>query len=164
MKGTESGLYSQIALAAEALAGGIIALGGVVEPRTQFLLRPLVDLGLQRDERHTVMGFAVLPVLDVPGVPDGPVWAGVRPEGFVPDGTGPVACALSRVEVLGRDVSIVCTHPACQADTIRAIIPSRNLVNAADPTVRFALKPDKVFLFDQADERRLPFSLPGARR
>ena len=104
------------------------------------------------------------PVLDVPGVPDGPVWAGIRPEGFVPDGTGPVACALSRVDVLGRDVSIVCTHPACQADTIRAIIPSRNLVNAADPTVHFALKPDKVFLFDKADERRLPFALSGARR
>lgn len=104
------------------------------------------------------------PVLDVPGAPDGPVWAGIRPEGFIPDETGPVACALSRVEVLGRDVSIVCTHPACQADTIRAIIPSRNLVNAAAPTVRFALKPDKVFLFDKADERRLPFALPGARR
>ena len=107
---------------------------------------------------------ADVPVLEVPGAPDGPVWAGIRPEGFIPDETGPVACALSRVEVLGRDVSIVCTHPACQADTIRAIIPSRNLVNAADATVRFALKPDKVFLFDKADERRLPFALPGARR
>lgn len=104
------------------------------------------------------------PVLAVPGAPDGAVWAGVRPEGFVPEADGPVACALSRVEVLGRDVSIVCTHPACQADRIRAIIPSRNLVNAADPTVRFALKPDKVFLFAKTDERRLPFAVPGVRR
>ena len=102
--------------------------------------------------------------LAVPGAPDGTVWVGIRPEGFTPDPNGPVVCGLSRVEVLGRDVSIVCTHPACQADTIRAIIPSRNLVNAGDTTVHFALKPDKVFLFDKADERRLPFALPGARR
>lgn len=104
------------------------------------------------------------PVLAVSGAPDGAVWAGIRPEGFVPDENGPVTCALSRVEVLGRDVSIVCTHPACQADTIRAIIPSRNLVNAAAADVHFTLKPDKVFLFDKADERRLPFAVPGARR
>ena len=102
------------------------------------------------------------PVLEVPGAPDGPVWAGIRPEGFVPAESGPVACALSRVEVLGRDVSIVCTHPACQADTIRAIIPSRSLVNGADNTVHFALKPDKVFLFDRETETRLPFAPPGA--
>ena len=102
------------------------------------------------------------PVLDTPGAPEGPVWAGIRPEGFVPDAAGPVTCALNRVEVLGRDVSIVCTHPACQADTIRAIIPSRSLVNGADNTVRFALKPDKVFLFDRESEARLPFALPGA--
>lgn len=102
------------------------------------------------------------PVLATPGAPEGPVWAGIRPEGFVPDAAGPVCCALNRVEVLGRDVSIVCTHPACQADTIRAIIPSRSLVNGADNTVRFALKPDKVFLFDRESEARLPFALPGA--
>ena len=103
------------------------------------------------------------PVLDIPGVPDGPVWAGVRPEGFVPDATGPVACALTRVEVLGRDVSIVCTHPACQAQAIRAIIPSRGLVDAGARAVRFALRPDKVFLFSKTDERRLPFALPGEK-
>ena len=61
-------------------------------------------------------------VLAVPGAPDGPVWAGVRPEGFVPAAEGPLACALSRLEVLGRDVSVVCTHPACQAGTLRAIL------------------------------------------
>lgn len=102
------------------------------------------------------------PVLDTPGAPEGPVWAGIRPEGFVPDTAGPVCCGLNRVEVLGRDVSIVCTHPACQADTIRAIIPSRSLVNGADNTVHFALKPDKVFLFDRETETRLPFAPPGA--
>ena len=61
-------------------------------------------------------------VLAVPGAPDGIVWVGIRPEGFTPDPNGPVVCGLSRVEVLGRDVSIVCTHPACVTDTLRAIV------------------------------------------
>lgn len=131
----------------------------------KFLGTPPINVfdGTVKDGRLYLNGSDA-PVLTVSGAPDGAVWAGIRPEGFVPDENGPVTCALSRVEVLGRDVSIVCTHPACQADTIRAIIPSRNLVNAAASAVHFTLKPDKVFLFDKADERRLPFAVPGARR
>lgn len=93
--------------------------------------------------------------LAVPGAPDGPVWAGVRPEGFVPDADGPVACGLSRVEVLGRDTSIVCTHPACQTDTLRAIVRPEALAGPLGSTVRFALKPEKVFLFGREDEQRI---------
>ena len=47
-------------------------------------------------------------VLAVPGAPEGPVTAAVRPEGFVLDGQGPLACALNGVEVMGRDISVVC--------------------------------------------------------
>ena len=131
----------------------------------KFLGTPPINVfdGTVKDGKLYLNGSDA-PVLTVSGAPDGAVWAGIRPEGFVPDENGPVTCALSRVEVLGRDVSIVCTHPACQADTIRAIIPSRNLVNAAASAVQFTLKPDKVFLFDKAAERRLPFAVPGARR
>ena len=50
--------------------------------------------------------------LDVPGAPDGPVTAAIRPEGFVPDAGGALRCGLKAVEVMGRDVSVVCTHPA----------------------------------------------------
>ena len=101
------------------------------------------------------------PVLGVSGVPDGPVWAGVRPEGFLPCADGPLACALSRVEVLGRDVSVVCGHPACQSGMFRAIVASRRDVDAAAREVRFALRPDKVFLFGKGDERRIPFGAEG---
>ena len=99
-------------------------------------------------------------VLAVPGAPEGPVWAGVRPEGFEPQPDGPLTCTLSRVEVLGRDVSIVCTHPACTADTVRAILSTRGQVDAGAARVRFALRPDKVFLFDRDEERRIPFDVP----
>ena len=93
--------------------------------------------------------------LAVPCAPDGPVWAGIRPEGFVPAADGPVACGLNRVEVLGRDTSIVCTHPACQTDTLRAIVRPEELTGPVGDTVRFALKPDKVFLFGREDELRI---------
>ena len=99
-------------------------------------------------------------VLAVPGAPDGPVWAGVRPEGFVPAAEGPLACALSRLEVLGRDVSVVCTHPACQAGTLRAILRTAKDLDPAAGGVRFALQTDKVFLFGRSDEKRIPFALP----
>ena len=102
------------------------------------------------------------PVLDVPGAPDGPVWAGVRPEGFVPRADGPLVCGMSRLEVLGRDVSIVCTHPACQNDTLRAILSGRGQVDPAAAQVRFALRPDKVLLFERESERRIPFAVPDA--
>ena len=93
-------------------------------------------------------------VLDAKGVSDQQVWVGIRPEGFVPDGEGPLCCDLTRVEVMGRDVSVVCRHDACEADTIRAIIDSDCQIAAA-PTVRFSLKPGKVDLFHFETQLRI---------
>ena len=95
-------------------------------------------------------------VLAVPGAPEGPVTAAVRPEGFVLAENGPLVCALNGVEVMGRDISVVCRHPDCENAVIRAIISAENTVPAGG-TVRFALKPRKVFLFDADTERRIPF-------
>ncbi len=97
------------------------------------------------------------PVLDVPGVPDQAVTAAVRPEGFRLDPAGPLCCALTRVEVMGRDTSVVCTHPACRNAAIRAIIPAEDRVPPEAETVSFSLKPAKVFLFDRETEKRIPF-------
>ena len=83
------------------------------------------------------------------------MWAGIRPEGFLPRADGPVECSLSRVEVLGRDVSMVCAHPACPGGTVRAIVPSEAEARAAGERVRFALRRDKVFLFGREDEARI---------
>ena len=50
-------------------------------------------------------------VLDVPGVADQDVFVGVRPEGFNPDGNGPLQCKLSNVEVMGRDATYISDKP-----------------------------------------------------
>ena len=95
-------------------------------------------------------------VLDVPGAPDGAVWAGVRPEGFILDENGPFTCALTGVEVMGRDVSVVCAHEKHAGEgAIRAIISAENRPKDGAKTVRFSLKPYKVFLFDHDSEERI---------
>lgn len=94
-------------------------------------------------------------VLAVPGVPDQPVYVGVRPEGFVVDPQGPMRCRLNRVEVMGRDTSIISAHPAAGDVQLRSIVPSETRLPEGAETVRFSLKPAKVFLFSKADETRL---------
>ena len=93
-------------------------------------------------------------VLDVPGVPDGDVWVGIRPEGFIPRADGRLRCALKGVEVMGRDVSILSEHPSCD-HAVRAIIRAEEIPDVSTQEVRFALKPGKVLLFDRRSERRI---------
>ena len=94
-------------------------------------------------------------VLDVPGVADQDVIVGIRPEGFMLDAEGPLQVNLLRVEVMGRDTSVVSTHPASRGAQIRSIIPARNKVDRGAATVRFSLMDDKVFLFDAKTEQRI---------
>ena len=98
-------------------------------------------------------------VLDVPGVADQEVFAGIRPEGFELDPNGGLHCALSNVEVMGRDVSVVSTHPASVNPAIRAIIDADNVGNIAAAEVSFSLKAHKVFLFNKETEERIYFEV-----
>ena len=93
--------------------------------------------------------------MDAPGIREGAVWVGIRPEGFILDENGPFTCGLDRVEVMGRDVSVVCTHERMTGRNMRAIISAENSVPAGSRRVRFSLKPRKVHLFDRASEVRL---------
>ena len=56
-----------------------------------------------------------------------------------------------------RDVSVISSHSACTSQTLRSIISAETRVDTASPTVRFALKPGKVFLFEKETEKRIPF-------
>ena len=96
-------------------------------------------------------------VLAVPGVANQSVTAAIRPEGFTLSETGALSCDLSRVEVMGRDISVVSTHPKSQNVTIRSIISAENAVNTASQKVRFDLKPSKVFLFHKESGARIDF-------
>ena len=126
----------------------------------KFLGTPPINVfdGHVSDGRLSIGGESVL---DVPGAPDGDVVVGIRPEGFILAPEGALTCKLCAVEVMGRDVSVVSEHPASQNVTIRSIISAdeRSGVTVGAETVRFDLKPHKVFLFEPETGARIPFGV-----
>ena len=98
-------------------------------------------------------------VLDVPGVEDRKVFVGIRPEGFVPDENGALVCHMNNLEVMGRDVSVVSTHPASLNPVIRSIVDADNKIDRDVENISFSLKAHKVFLFDAETEERIRFEV-----
>ena len=94
-------------------------------------------------------------VMDVADTADQDVWVGIRPEGFILDANGPMHCKLNAVEVMGRDSSIVSTHPASANPVIRSIVDSDNKVDPKSETVSYCLKSNKVFIFNKETEERI---------
>ena len=98
-------------------------------------------------------------VLEVKNVPDQEVYIGIRPEGFELDDNGPLHCQLSNVEVMGRDVSVVSTHPASVNPLVRSIIDADNKVDLGQKTVSYRVKPHKFFLFNKETEERVRYEV-----
>ena len=98
-------------------------------------------------------------VLKVSGAPDGEVLVGIRPEGYVIKPKGPMSCKLSAMEVMGRDISVVSTHEASLNPTVRSILTSDSKIDLSKEEIRFALKPEKVYLFDKETEKRIYFEI-----
>ena len=100
-------------------------------------------------------------ILDVPDVAEQQVHAAIRPEGFIPNENGELVCSLSAVEVMGRDISVVSTHKASQNTVIRSIISAENKIDLDRDSVRFSVKPNKVFIFSKQTEQRIRFEIGG---
>ena len=98
-------------------------------------------------------------VLAVPGVADQEVVVGIRPEGFEIDPQGALECTISNVEVMGRDVSVVSTHPSSVKPVLRSIINADNKIDISAQTIRYNIKPHKLFLFHKETEERLYFEV-----
>lgn len=122
----------------------------------KFLGTPPINLFEGRVEKGSLF-LGKEAVLKLKHVPDQPVHVGIRPEGFVLAENGFLTCHLSRPEVMGRDVSIVSTHPASLNPVIRSIVDAESCGHLSGDTVRFMLKPRKVFLFDQTTGQRISF-------
>ena len=86
-------------------------------------------------------------VLLTSGISDQPVSVGIRPEGFIPDEKGSLCCQLGGMEVMGRDISVVSTHASSVNPVIRSIISSDTQIRLDAKTIRFSIKPNKIFLF-----------------
>ena len=121
----------------------------------KFLGTPPINV-FQGQVKNETLYIGQEAVLAVPGVADQDVHVGIRPEGFVLEENGVLTCNLDRVEVMGRDISVVSTHPQSENVNIRSIISAENTVSPATG-VRFNLKPGKVFLFHKETEERIRF-------
>lgn len=98
-------------------------------------------------------------VLTVKNVADGEVTVGIRPEGFELAESGSFCCDLDRLEVMGRDVSIVAGNACSENPVVRAIINAENKVDLSAKQIRFNLKPAKVFLFNKETGARIPYEV-----
>ena len=123
----------------------------------KFLGTPPINVFRGRVEKGQLY-IGQAPVLPVETEREGEVTVAIRPEGFVPAPEGALRCALSAIEVMGRDVSVVCTHPDCENAAIRAIISADSGLPAGSAQAAFGLKPHKVFLFDPESGQRIPFT------
>ena len=112
-------------------------------------------------------------VMEAKGVEDGEVYVAIRPEGFVlsqeekchcqcehgegdnSETEGVFHCYLQAVEVMGRDISVVATHPLSENTVIRAIISSETKIDANKKEIGFKLKKNKVFIFSKETEERI---------
>lgn len=124
----------------------------------KFLGNPPINVFKGEVQKETLW-LGDQPVLSVRGVPDQPVTVGIRPEGFILTENGPFAASLSRVEVMGRDVSVISAHPCSENSSVRSIITAETPVDRDAGSVHFSLKPSKVFLFHRETGARIPFSI-----
>ena len=124
----------------------------------KFLGNPPINVFKGEVQKETLW-LGDQPVLSVRGVPDQPVTVGIRPEGFILTENGPFAASLSRVEVMGRDVSVISAHPCSENPSVRSIITAETPVDRDAGSVHFSLKPSKVFLFHRETGARIPFSI-----
>ncbi len=87
------------------------------------------------------------------------IFVGVRPEGFVYGKSASLSILLNHIEVMGRDKSVVGTHENSVKPTVRIIIDSNVAIDTSKDVLKFNLKSNKVFLFDNADEQRIRVAL-----
>ena len=122
----------------------------------KFLGTPPINVFRGEIKNHTLY-IGKDSIFPVGEVPDQEVYVGIRPEGFILKENGVLHCNLNRLEVMGRDVSVVSTKEESENATIRSIISAESSVDTSSPVVSFDLKPNKVFLFRKDTEERILF-------
>ena len=113
-------------------------------------------LAQQAKEGEFVPTVFVPEVLNYDATAPFKAYVGIRPEGFIIDPNGCLTLNVKQIEVMGRDISIVASHPNSEKPTVRVIVDAaeaKNIVIGQD--LKFSLKPEKVFTFDGVTEERL---------
>ena len=89
-------------------------------------------------------------------IEDQEVYVAIRPEGFIPKKDGCFHCEFDRIEIMGRDTSIVCHNDKCISDEdIRTIVDSDIRIYHDGRMIAFDLKKNKTHIFSKKDEKVL---------
>ena len=89
---------------------------------------------------------------------DGPIYVGIRPEGFLLDKEAPeeektLTLNCSEVVTMGRDLSLICSSPYLVGERIKIIIDSD--IDAKIGDIKFAVRPTKIYAFDHNTQERI---------
>ena len=122
----------------------------------KFLGTPAINV-FEAEVRSEKLYIGADEALEVKGVQDRKVTAGIRPEGFIYDKAGSFKCEMDRIEVMGRDISIVSRNPACEAPVVRSIIDADERPEEGAEVATFKLRPKKVHIFDKDSGERIRF-------
>jgi multiple sugar transport system ATP-binding protein len=86
---------------------------------------------------------------------DGQVLIGVRPEGYEIDDKGTLSLQPQFVEMIGRDMSLVASHPDALTPSIRVVLTMDEFKFNPNQVIRMKLKAHKTFVFEKDTGRRL---------
>ncbi len=90
---------------------------------------------------------------------DQEVYVAIRPEAFlmgpgVDEGKKVLTLECTKVLTQGRDLCLICSHDAMEGDKLKLIVDSD--LEANEGKIKFALRKNKIFLFDRETEERIP--------
>ena len=123
----------------------------------KFLGTPPINVFKGRVEDGAIM-IGNERILEIEGTEDGDVIVGIRPEGFILDENGPFHLTKKHVEIMGRDTSIVASHPDQLSESLRIIV-TLDSRDELPGSVGFRLKPGKVEIFDPDTEFRIDYQV-----
>ena len=87
------------------------------------------------------------------------VYIGIRPEGFVlgeeESKKGGLTLDVKQILTMGRDLMLVCSNEKFLGEKIKLIIDSD--IKASVGSTKFALRENKVYVFDKKTEKRIEF-------
>ena len=123
----------------------------------KFLGTPPINVFKGRVENGAIM-IGNERILEIEGTEDGDVIVGIRPEGFILDENGPFHLSKKHVEIMGRDTSIVASHPDQLSESLRIIV-TLDSRDELPESVGFRLKPGKVEIFDPDTEFAIDYKV-----
>ena len=83
----------------------------------------------------------------------GDVQVGIRPEGYIANTKGSFEVPYTFIESIGRDISLVSSHPECNAASFRIILADKTLITPQ--TMKFDIRKDKCYVFNKQTGERV---------